>query len=212
MQNDPNEFFRGDAPELSYSRDYHAPSLLNGQTLGPVPYTENHYNLGLDLRFTTGSFEPLSSYPGNDHHVAVKPPSLGQMGGVGKVVLKEEGFKLPSVATNTLTLFSAARIGKRIADESGLAEAAGIPKTEAVVCSSLKVMTEEIAKKVGDRLILAGIPVYAAAAVENPALLLGVPVLAQKIPEAFQGASVASQLAGNAVDDACHKTFRFSRK
>lgn len=83
----------------------------------------------------------------------------------------------------------------------------GMSKTEAIVCKTAKVATELGLTHVGNELIVGGLPLYLETCVEVPPLALTIPVVAEELPKAYANMEHMAKIAGEKVEDGCHKLF-----
>ncbi len=220
MRENPYAFFQGEAPELSYSRNNSAPSLLPELYPGNVAAgpSRERFNLGGNLTFDTPTFSGFSS--GNAPSFQQSEPKLrepvGVVGGTAKALLKSEftrdAFPLQQEKWSSSVgyaglVYSSAKTGKTISDTITANQEAGQSDTEAYVCGVLKVMSKEVPEKVVKGLIVGGVPAYLVASVGSPPLAATLPVVLPLIPMAYKGAEVMAQKLSSYADDVCHAQF-----
>lgn len=154
------------------------------------------------------SAPPVASIPNvllPDHQSS----GVGVVGATAKVFLKDE---LPPQMKTVGVVASAAMAGHKLANNIQLAEDAGVPKTQAIVCQTVGTLSEELTGKVLKGAVVGGLPPYFAAAATNPALALTVPVVVPLVPSAYQGAQMVAHAVGNAATSGCNNAFEMARQ
>jgi hypothetical protein len=104
-----------------------------------------------------------------------------------------------------------ANLAMKLKTEVSNSEKEGYSSLEAFTCQALRLGAHEISADAIKGAVVAGIPLYVAAAVGNPYMAATVPAIARELPKAYKGADIAAQFIGNSVEFMCHHGFELSR-
>lgn len=170
-------------------------------------FPSNGSMMGLPSLPSAPSITPLalSSFP----DIKVSTPGNGFFLGVAKEFQKVElpDFKLPSEVKTIGTVYSAAKTADKLVKKIDLALEKGESKQEAVVCQTASTISQEIASKSLQGVVLGGLGSYVAEATVFPPLMLAAPFVANNLIPAYQGATLVGAAAGQVAETLCHASF-----